>query len=151
MLMLATIAAICVAPVARAEPAALTSTDFAGRWVSADKKLTLDVSRCGNSFCGVVVANGVCAFTGLRLSEQAKNAQYQTAKNREIAGQLRLAANTQPYGVRAMLTRDDSGALTLYIGGHTGGVFSPIRRSYDYSATFARAGDAACSPDAKTS
>jgi hypothetical protein len=150
--MLASIAAICVAPVAAAEPAALTSADFAGRWVSADKKLTLDMSRCGDSFCGVVVASGACGHTALRVGEDAKGAPYPIPlKNPELTGQLQLAANTEPYGVRAMLTHNESGALTLYISGHTGGAFSPIRRSYDYSQMLARTGDSACTPNPKTS
>lgn len=151
VLMLASIAAICVAPVARAEPAALTSADFAGRWTSVRKTLTLDVSRCEKGFCGVIVTNGACGYTGLRIGEDAKDAQYQTAKNRELTGRLQLAANTASYGVRAMLTHNESGALTLYINGHTGGAFSAIRRSYDYNEMLARAGDAACAPDPKTS
>ena len=149
--MLATIAAICVAPVARAEPAALTSADFVGRWTSVRKTLTLDVSRCGDGFCGVVVTNGTCGYTALRVGEDANNALSQIAKTRELTGRLQLAANTEPYGVRATLTRNESGAPTLYISGHTGGAFSAIRRSYDYNEMLARTGDAACAPDPKTS
>ena len=151
MLMLASIATICVAPVARAEPAAPTSADFAGRWTSARSALTLDVSRCGTGFCGTVVTNGTCGYTALRVGEETKDVRYPTAKHPELTGRLQLAANTQPYGVRAMLTRNESGALTLYITGHTGGAFSSIRRSYDYNEMLARSGESACAANPKTS
>ena len=144
------IGTLCVARVAAAEPAPLTHADFAGRWLSKREELTLDIARCGKDWCGVVVTGNACGSTGLRVSEKSEDAQYQTGKNRELTGRLQLAASTEPYGVRAMLTRDDGGALVLHIGGHTGG-YSPVRRTYDYNEVFARIGDAACAPNPKTS
>jgi hypothetical protein len=146
----ATIGTICVAAVASAEPAALTSEDSLGRWVSADKTLTLDISRCDKGFCGVAVTDGTCGQTALRMTEKAGAVGQQAGKSREMTGELRLATKSQPYGVRIMLVRDDKDALRLSIGGHTGS-FSPMRRSYDYRAVFARVGDATCVPDTKTS
>src|SRR3954465_15342595 len=55
----------CVAGVAIAAP---TPTDFGGRWLSKKPELTLDVSRCGNGWCGVEVTSGAaCGSTILRL------------------------------------------------------------------------------------
>jgi hypothetical protein len=143
------IGTLCVARVAMAEPAPLTPADFGGRWVSKEASLTLDISRCGKGWCGVVVANSSCGHTALRVAESPEDAIYQTGKNRELVGRLQLAANTEAYGVRAMLTRDDGGAMTLFIAGHTGGAFSAFRRTYDYKELLVRDGDAACSPDPK--
>jgi hypothetical protein len=145
------IGTLCVAPVAQAEPAPLTPADFGGRWVSKQASLTLDISRCGKGWCGVVVANNSCGHTALRVVESPEDTIYQTGKNRELVGRLQLAANTEAYGVRAMLTRDDGGAKTLFIAGHTGGTFSAFRRTYDYNQLLVRAGDAACSPNPKVS
>jgi hypothetical protein len=142
---------LCVARMALAEPAALTPADFAGRWVAKDASLTLDMSRCGKGWCGVVVANNSCGHTALRVAESPEDAAYQTDKNRELVGRLQLAANTEAYGVRAMLTRDDGGAMTLFIAGHSGGTFSAVRRIYDYRNLLVRQGEPVCSPNPKLS
>ena len=141
---------VCVAGMALAERAPLTRADFEGRWVSKDARLTLDISRCGSGWCGVAVTNNSCGHTALRIEEHAEDAAYQTGVVRELVGRLQLVANTEPYGVRTTLTRDDSGALTLFVAGHTG-TFSPIRRTYDYNQLLVRGGDASCRPDPKLS
>jgi hypothetical protein len=145
------IGTLCVARMAMAEPAALTPADLAGRWASKENKLTLDISRCGEGWCGVVVANNSCGHTALRVGESPDHAIYQTGQSRELAGQLRLAANTEPYGVRVALSRDDAGAIRLFVAGHSGGAFSAARRTYDYRELLVRNGNAACSPDPKSS
>lgn len=145
------IGALCVARVAQAEPAPLTRADFAGRWVSKEASLTLDITRCGKGWCGVLVTNKSCGHTALRLAESPEDAIHQTDKTRELVGRLQLAANTEPYGVRTVLTRDDGGTMTLHIAGHTGGIFSAIRRSYDYNQLLVREGDGACSPNPRLS
>jgi hypothetical protein len=145
------IGTLCVAPVARADPVPLTPADFGGRWVSKEASLTLDISRCGNGWCGVVVANNSCGHTALRVAENPQDAIHRAGTNRELVGRLQLAENTEAYGVRAMLTRDDGGGKTLFIAGHTGGTFSAFRRTYDYNQLLVHAGDAACSPNPKVS
>jgi hypothetical protein len=136
---------------ALAEPAPLTAANFEGRWVSKQNSLTLDISRCGEGWCGVVVANNSCGRTALRVGEKPEDAVHQTAAHRELAGRLQLAANTVAYGVRATLTRNDEGAVALFIAGHSGGEFAAFRRSYDYRNLMVRDGDATCSPEPKSS
>jgi hypothetical protein len=144
------IGTLCVARVATADPAALTHADYEGRWVS--EKLTLDVSRCGEGWCGVEVLDEGCGRTVLRVSEGETREGVVLPQNRfELLGKLQLAARTEPYGVIAALRRQDSGAGTLMIAGHTGGTFSAFRRMYDYKALLARSGEARCRPDPKTS
>jgi hypothetical protein len=145
------VGSVCVAGMALAEPAPLTAADFEGRWVSKEGKLTLDISRCGKDWCGVVVANKSCGHTALRVTESREDAIYQTEKVRELVGQLRLAANTEPYGVHAVLSRDEAGATRLFIAGHSGGEFAAFRRTYDYRNLMVRDGEATCSPDPKSS
>jgi hypothetical protein len=146
----AMIGTLCVVRVAVADPVALKHADYEGRWVSA--KLTLDVSRCGESFCGVEVLGEACGRTVLRVSEQETREGVVLPQNRfEFLGKLQLAANTEPYGVIATLRRQDTGAMMLMIAGHTGGKFSAFRRMYDYKALLARSGEALCRPDPKTS
>jgi hypothetical protein len=146
----AMIGTLCVARVAMADPAALTQADYEGRWVS--QKLTLDISRCGEGLCGVEVLDGACGRTMLRVSEgETREGVVLPQNRRELVGKLHLAARTEPYGVIAALGRQDSGARTLMIAGHTGGKFSAFRRMYDYKALLARSGEALCRPDPKTS
>jgi hypothetical protein len=146
----AMIGTLCVVRVATADPASLKHADYEGRWVS--EKLTLDISRCGAGFCGVEVLDKACGRTMLRVSDGETREGVVLPQNRfELLGKLQLAASTEPYGVIAALTRQDSGARTLMIAGHTGGKYSAFRRIYDYKALLVRSGEALCRPDPKTS
>lgn len=146
----AMIGTLCVVRVAAADPAAFEHADYEGRWVS--EKLTLDISRCGEGLCGVEVLDKACGRTMLRVSEAEARKDIVLSQNGfELLGKLQLAANTEPYGVIATLRRQDGGAVTLMIAGHTGGKYSAFRRMYDYKALLARGGEALCRPDPKTS
>ena len=146
----AMIGTLCVVRVATADPVALKHADYEGRWVS--EKLTLDISPCGEGLCGVEVLDEACGRTLLRVSEGETREGVVLPQNRfELLGKLQLAANTEPYGVIATLRRQDSGARTLMIAGHTGGKYSAFRRMYDYKALLVHSGEALCRPDPKTS
>ena len=144
---------VCVARVAAAEPAQVTPADLPGRWVSkaAERELTLDISRCGEGWCGVVVEDNACGRVALRVAENPGETIDQPGRPRELVGRLQLAANTDSYGVRAVLSRNDSGALTLFIAGHSGGPFAAYRRTYDYRNRLVRDGDPVCMPEPKSS
>lgn len=146
----AMIGTLCVVRVATADPVALRHADYEGRWVS--EKLTLDISHCGADLCGVEVLQEACGRTVLRVREGETREGVVFPQNRfELLGKLQLAAETEPYGVIATLRRQDSGARTLMIAGHTGGSFSAFRRIYDYKALLAHSGEALCRPDPKMS
>lgn len=149
----AMIGTICVARMASAEEAPLALSDVQGRWVSQRTKLTLDVSRCGDDFCGVVVADNACGHTALRISDRGmdRDSARRLSGRPVLEGQLQLAAGSQPYGVQVTLSRDEAGVARLFIAGHSGGTFSVMRRSYDYNDLMVRAGDASCAPALKTS
>lgn len=111
-------------------------------------RLTLDVSRCGSAWCGVVVPKeGGCGETAMRLDGPR-------ADGREAAftGTLKLAEGTEPYTVRTSgIARDSVDPATMWIIGDTGGELRMFRRSFPFEATMARQGDAVCKPEQKTS
>lgn len=126
--------------------AAVTPADFSGRWLSKKHKLTLDVSRCGEGWCGVEVTNGTsCGRTVLRLDPGQQRNEFVQFK-----GRLQLAAETQPYGVEAILARHDN-VTDVTITGHTGGTFQMARRTFDFRDVFVRIDNSVCRPDAKVS
>lgn len=137
------VAVICVGSVAMA---AVTPAEFAGRWRAEQHRLTLDVSRCGNAWCGVeVTGGGTCGLAVLRLDAGAQRTDAV-----EFSGRLQLAAETQPYAVQATLLRRGD-ALSLRLSGHTGGTFHVARRTFDFQDVLARTGDAVCKTDGKVS
>jgi hypothetical protein len=139
----------CVTGAANADPAKISATDIEGRWVSEKYKLTLDVSRCGGGWCGVEVTDGTagaaCGRTALRVDAGEPIAQHVTFK-----GRLERAANSQPYAIWASVSRRD-GLLSLSINGNSGDDLNPLRRTFDFSAVMARAGDSVCRPDPRLS
>lgn len=148
----ATFAAFCVAGVALAQAPPVTMEDIAGRWTS-DKNVTFDISRCGEGWCGVAVTeNAACGGTMLRVGLAKRKGFRQVDKRVIFEGQLERAERTAPYGVELVLSRNgENGSLSLLVSGHSGGVFAPMRRTYDYDLLLSRAGDASCRPDSKVS
>jgi hypothetical protein len=138
------ITACCVTGMAIA---ALTPVEFGGRWLSEKQKLTLDVSRCGDGWCGVEVTNGtMCGRTVLRLDAGEQGGSEPV----RFIGRLQLAPESKPYGVHAILLRRGD-VPVLMITGHAGGRFSFASRNFDFRAEFVRTSDAVCQPDAKVS
>src|SRR5712691_1126032 len=61
------LATFCVAGVAKAD----IQRTFEGRWVANNKSLTLDLSRCGDGWCGTEVTSaGSCGRTVLRVGNE---------------------------------------------------------------------------------
>ena len=132
--------------IASVATAAIVPVEFGGRWLAERHKLTLDVSRCGIGWCGVEVTNGsLCGRTVLRLDAGPRGPD-----DEKISGRLQLAAETEPYGIQAVLLRRGD-ALVLTMSGHTGGMFHTARRTFDFQDVFARIGDPVCKPDTKVS
>jgi hypothetical protein len=146
------VAAFCVAGMATAT--AMEPAEIAGRWVSDkewvqdDYRMTLDISRCGTSWCGVEVKNDTtCGRTVLRLDQ---GTPHEVESFAEFAGRIEVAPGTQPYVVRASIARRDTG-LQMHLSGHSGDKFEPWRRNYPYRQLMVRAGDAVCRADPKVS
>jgi len=115
-----------------------------GRWVASNQSLTLDLSRCGDGWCGIeVTKTGSCGRTVLHARDDDDG---------QLLGRLELATKSQPYTVAMRLFRPSpSEPEMLAINGHTGTRFDPWRRMYPYMVAFARASDVTCRPDPKVS
>ena len=104
-------------------------------------KLTLDIARCGDGWCGVEVdRSGSCKAVALRLAPKGPE-----PGEGAFAGQLELAASTEPYTVRATYRgRDEDSAPILWLIGDTGGQFRVFRRSFPFEAQLERVDAARC-------
>lgn len=137
-ILFASLAALAVSGMAAAEEAAPSA--YEGRWVSEKASLTLDVSRCGDGYCGVEVTNGsTCGRVILRAAAKKGTGREQ------VVGRLEFAPGTQSYAVALNVVAARDGAPEkLFIAGHTGDEFQPFRRTFSYHNLFVRAGDAVC-------
>jgi hypothetical protein len=141
------LATFCVAGVAEAD----IQRTFEGRWVANNQSLTLDLSRCGDGWCGIEVTTaGSCGRTILRVANGTGN------DSGELTGQLARDPQSQPYTIAVHLfRRNPNDPETLMIRGHTRGdtvtQFRPWRRIYPYMVEFARVGDTTCRHDPKVS
>ncbi|MGY8681906.1 hypothetical protein Q2941_29595 [Bradyrhizobium sp. UFLA05-153] len=139
-------ASVCFAGKAHAE-SDLSALALGGRWVDEmpGDKLVLDISSCGEGWCGVNVVEGMCGATVLRVKQSKEGPEFVS-----LSGKLELAPGAQPYFVRARVFRTND-APRLQILGDSRADFSVMRRSYPFVSNMARSGDALCRPDAKTS
>jgi hypothetical protein len=137
------VAGLCVGGAARAEP--LAATQVEGRWDNARHNLTLDISRCGEGWCGVEVRDGVCAKTALRIT--ARGASHEDAR---FDGRLALADRGQPYVVSATLYAHE-GVIRLQLLGNPGDKLEPLRRWYPLNEQMARSGPPQCKPESTVS
>lgn len=171
------LAAVCVlagaAPLAaeeaqpRVSPGTPVQTDISGRWegrtyeLSRTRsdcsgtvcKLTLDVGKCGAGWCGVEVvgAERRCGTTALKLDSGTKADAESTPV---FKGNLTLAKGTEPYVVEVNLLVGPAAGEDgpqLQILGDTGGEFRMFRRSFPFSTTLAKVGDAVCRPESTLS
>jgi hypothetical protein len=146
------VATFCVAGVAMGMPP-IKPDDIAGRWVSDKEstsrkdRLTLDVSRCGNGWCGVEVKHGsTCGRIALRLDQGRQDDGFIV----DFDGRIELAPGTQPYAVRAEL-HTYRGAFRIMMYGNSGDELQLWRRNFPFQHLLSRSGDAVCPPDAKVS
>jgi len=132
--------AFCVDGMAKAESQQMVE----GRWVASNQSLTLDLSRCGDGWCGIeVTQTGACGRTVLRARSDDDG---------QLIGRLELATQAQPYTiVMHLFRRSPSDSELLMIRGHTGARFDPWRRMYPYMVAYARKSDVGCRPDPKVS
>jgi hypothetical protein len=158
--MLAILAAALGCMMAAARPAAadLQASDLSGRWsryVSDPKhvcrdascRLTYDLVRCGEGWCGIEVKDGKeCGHIAMRL-----DAGTPTQFGVEFSGRYEKAEGTQPYAVKADLHQPPNERALLTLLGKTGGDFQPFRRTFPLHMVLARDGDAVCRAQPKVS
>jgi hypothetical protein len=147
------VAALCVAGVARAEPRDYAPSELEGRWVAAKRNLVLDITRCGEGWCGVEVTNDkTCGAVVLRFEHMRPENSGGSVFGAALFGRLELAAETRPYAVQVLFyERTARDPVRLYINGSTGGTFDLMRRTFPFQAAFARLGDQICAAAPKVS
>lgn len=143
---------------AAAAPAVLKVEDFSGRWSGkyygfgemrtrckgGSCKLTLDISPCGKSWCGVLVKeDGSCGGVAMKAEPGEHKETWM-----QFNGSLELDPKAAGYVIQATLWSDDEGKRGVEIVGDTGKELMFMRRSFPFSANLARSGDAVCT-DAK--
>ena len=178
MLMLAKMAALCVAtaatfgPALAGDPAAapvadpavavdlalLTPPDISGRWtgtthaIAADPSrcgpdgctLTLDITKCGEAWCGVEVgADNACKGQALTL----KSGQDENKTPSIFSGKLSLGAGAEDYVVEAVVRQFEGQPRQLSFIGDTGPELMIFRRSFPFRAMLSAAGEATCKPE----
>lgn len=148
-LLLASVAWSCAVFTAHAESGSPSVPTLEGRWADEARadKLVLDISACGDGWCGVKVAEGTCGATVLRVKLAEET---QLPGRDEFTGKLELTAGAQPYFVTMNLWRTAE-ADRLQIIGDSRGDFSRFRRWYPFTAHMVRRGNAECRAAAKTS
>jgi hypothetical protein len=146
---------VCVLAAASPAGAELTAASIAGRWQGENLgfarapescadgacTLTLDIVRCGEGWCGILIGrDNACGETALKLEVGKGEADAPSFK-----GTLALARGTEPYVIEANLVPASDGApVILQLTGDTGGEFRAFRRSFPFQADLARASDAVC-------
>jgi uncharacterized protein (DUF2147 family) len=116
---------------------AMAGQDIEGRWETNTKDLILDISRCGERYCGQAVNSGnTCERTILTV---AHNATSQT-----FDGELAVSGRPQPYKIKVSFTRaaDTVPAKMTIVGDDVEP--SLVRRTFPFRALLARVGDAMC-------
>jgi hypothetical protein len=131
-----------------AETVDLSAMNIEGRWAAEDGRLTLDMSRCKEGWCGVEVTVGGCGKTALRIA--APDPAERLHASVQFLGRLELAAQTQPYAVHATFVQRES-KMQMQLVGHTGEKFELWRRTFPLRMLLARSGEAQCRPESKTS
>jgi uncharacterized protein (DUF2147 family) len=119
---------------------ALAAQGIEGRWETNARDLVLDISRCGEQFCGQAVkSTSECDRTVLTV---AVNATSQT-----FDGELAVPGRAKPYKVKISITANGStdGARMVIVGDDVEPSF--VRRTFPFRALLVRAGDATCRPN----
>ncbi|MDX2309392.1 MAG: hypothetical protein NW216_14225 [Hyphomicrobium sp.] len=144
------------------ELAAMTPADISGRWsgttraITADPgrcgpdgcKLTMDISKCGDGWCGIEVRDSdACGGQALQL----KSAAEPDRKANVFTGKLSLAEGAQDYVVEAYFYERDGAVRTLSFVGDTGPELMMFRRSFPFHANLTASGEAKCKPEKPTS
>jgi hypothetical protein len=113
-------------------------------WTIALKELTLDISACGERYCGRVVnANNQCEGTMLRVVPQPDRA---FAKGVLFEGEIDLPGQPSPFRARVAFrpAPDAQGPRMTITGDEPNSSF--VRRTFPFQASFSRIGPAGCTP-----
>lgn len=116
-----------------------------GRWILVDKSKTqtVDITRCGEKWCGIDIdKTGKCGRVSLKLEQASIKRPDQDVS---FTGQYSMSEESEPYAVGASAWEGKGKEKSLlYIYGHTGGRFLPFTRTYPLNLYFSREGDPVC-------
>ena len=113
-------------------------------WMITLKELTLDISACGERYCGRVVnANNQCEGTMLRVVPRPDRA---FDKGFLFEGEIDLPAQPSPFRARVAYrpAPDPQGPRMTITGDEPNSSF--VRRTFPFQASFSRIGPAGCTP-----
>ena len=143
----ASIMALCAIVATGPLAAEATGPDLSGRWTSSRKDYALDITRCGDDWCGVKLKpDGACGALALRLA-----ARPDPASPNRLAGTLNLDPAAQVYRVGATAMPLEAGRPTeLRLSGapETSGLPTRVIPFYD---VLVRGAEATCRHDGKVS
>src|SRR5262245_41807091 len=114
---------------------ALAAQGIEGRWATKAKDLVLDVSRCGEQFCGQAVNDtNQCERTVLTVAHKGTSQTFD--------GELAVPRRERPLKVKVSLTND--GQMLII-----GDAIEPslLRRTFPFRALLACVGNAGCRPN----
>lgn len=149
------IAAAAAAVLALPLPAAADDTkngpgpDLTGRWSDTHKgNLTLDITRCGESWCGVIVAgDGACGFRALQMVISRPPANPGPAPTfTGYEGEFRYREGGELYKAIASIAPNAGPAALLMIHGNPA-TAPPYARMMLLHLQLARQGEARCRTD----
>ena len=130
-------ASILMATCALASGRGLAAHEIEGRWETKAKDLVLDISRCGERYCGQAVnSSNTCGRTILTIGYNATSQTFD--------GELVVSGRAHPYKVKVSTTRaaDAAPAKMTIVGDDVEP--SLARRTFPFRALLARSGDAVC-------
>lgn len=158
MLAILTVALGCMMAAVGPASADPQASQLSGRWIryvpdpkyvcrDASCRVTYDLVRCGDGWCGVEVKDDKqCGRVALQLDAGAS-----TQFGAEFSGRFVKAEGTQPYAVKANLRQPANERALLTLLGNTDGDFQPLRRTYPLHMVLVREGDAVCPAQPKVS
>lgn len=111
-------------------------------------ELTIDVTPCGTSWCGVLVkADGGCGASAMKVEASDGKEAYL-----HFTGRLALDAKAADYAVQATLwKKEGTGEAHLDFIGDTGPELMFYRRSFPFQAHLVRSGEPVCTHEKATS
>jgi uncharacterized protein (DUF2147 family) len=115
----------------------LAAHEIEGRWETKAKDLVLDISRCGEHYCGQAVnSSNTCGRTILTVGHNATSQTFD--------GELVVSGRALPYKVKVSTTRaaDAAPGKMTIVGDDVDP--SLARRTFPFRALLARTGDAVC-------
>ena len=136
--------AVCALTSHAARARAIEVAEIEGRWTTAQRDFVLDISQCGERYCGQLIkADNQCDRTVLTVLLKTSPSE---AKVLVLEGQLELPGHRSAYKARVTVKRQpqDKDARMTIVGDDPDGSF--VRRTFPFHAQLARTGNAACRP-----